>query len=97
MWASLHQEEGDDLSVPAIELSNKITTDTPNAGPKLITVEFKTLARVPAVDGVYKLGPVYVQTYSGRTGTIEGMPEVRCRLHRDEPTRPPRFSDFSWD
>jgi hypothetical protein len=94
VWASLYAQ-GDSPQVPELTLVSKLTTDTADHH-KITTVEFGSLTEAPAVDGEYLLGPVYVGTYLGQTNVVEGVPAVRCRLHREEPMEPPIFSYFDW-
>jgi hypothetical protein len=96
VWTSMHFVGEGESSATNIRLMGRVSADT-ISGPKIITVEFRSEARVPAIDGVYRLGPIYVRTPMGRTLTVEDVPEVSCRVHRDEPTQPPRLAFFSWD
>ena len=95
VWTSMHFVGEGESSATNIRLMGRVSVDT-ISGPKIFTVEFRS-EKVPAIDGVYRLGPIYVRTPMGRTLTVEDVPEVSCRVHRDEPTQPPRLAFFSWD
>lgn len=91
--------QGDRSGVPEIQLVPDWETTYPESGGMSTTVDFESPEKVPAdpsVSGEYKLGPVYVRTYIGRTISVEGIPEVRCVLRENEPMEPPRFDGFSW-
>ncbi len=63
---------------------------------KLTTVEFVSTDVVPD-DGVFVLSPIFATTYMGRTINLQEVPDIRCRVRRDEPFESPQLSHFGWD